>query len=111
MDFIYIDGFLPNDVVKNSGITIKLIGEITKEPNEIIVITQLGRIVFEGYVCHLVYKKRKLGECHKYILDMPNFPKIKIPKDFLVKELNGIKYTMICLEDKNLDYAMANWLW
>lgn len=113
LEFIVIDGFLPNDVVENSGFAVQLIGKLIGEPNEIIVITQLGRTVGTAYVCHLSngYDKRNMGNPCKCILDMPGFPKIKITQDFLIKEMDGIKYTMACMAEKDFDFARANWLY
>lgn len=113
LEFITIDGFLPEDVVENSGIAIQLIGILTGEPDEIVVITQLGRAVGSAYVCHLSngYDKRNMGDPCKCILDMPGFPKIKITQDFLIKEMDGIKYTMACMAEKDFDSARANWLY
>lgn len=113
LEFITIDGFLPKDVVANSGFAVQLIGELTGEADEIVVITQLGRSVGTAYVCHLSngYDKRNMGNPCKCILDMPGFPKIKIAQDFLIKERDNIKYTMACVAEKGFDYARANWLY
>ena len=113
LEFIIIDGFLPEDVVKNSGIAVQLIGKLSGEPNEIVVITQLGRSVGTAYVCHLSngYDKRNIGNPCKCILDVPGFPKIKITQDFLIKERNGVKYTMACMAEKDFDSSRANWLY
>lgn len=113
MKFVIIEGFLPDDVVENSGFAVQLNGEITGDPDEIIVITQLGRTVGAAYVCHLSngYGRRNGGKPCKCVLDLPGFPKLKIEQDFLIKERDGIKYTMACMAEKNFDYARANWLW
>ena len=51
---------LPEDVIFNSG-NVELYGELKGDPNEIIVITQIGRFLRNAYVCHLSdgYESRK----------------------------------------------------
>lgn len=104
---------LPEDVIKNSGVGVELIGEITGAEDEIVVITQLGRFVSTAHVCHLLngYTERNGGSPCKIILDMPGFNKIVVRKDFLIKEFNGIKYTMACLAEKDFVNTAANWLY
>lgn len=117
MNFLNIEKLgLPNDIIENSGIAVNLIGEITGEDDEIIVITQLGRTIGTAYVCHLSegYESRNSINHCKVICDMPNFPKIIIKKymeDVSIKTIDGIKYTMVCMMDKTLHKGSGNWLY
>lgn len=104
---------MPEDVIINSGYEISLNGKLTGDSDEIIVITQLRREVFDGYVCHIShgYTKRNGGNPIDMILDMPGFKKIIIyGPELRVHEFGGIKYTMACLAEKEMDVAFANWL-
>ena len=106
---------LPKDVVENSGMGVQLVGEITGDNDEIIVISQLGRRVGTAYVCHLSngYERRNKNLPCKVICDIPNFPKLVIAshmEHILIREINGTKYTMACLADSELESARANWL-
>lgn len=110
--YLNIHGFLPKDVVTNSGDFIELIGDLTNDPNEIIVITQLGRKVYKAYVCHVSEDDNKKNiKPKKCILDMPNFPKINIAKNSHIKTRENVKYTMACKADKKLIEARTNWLY
>ena len=92
---------LPTDVIENSWDYIPFYGKLTGDPTEIIVITQYKREVFSGTVCHLK------GDT---IFDMPKFNPIKCHNPKTIKEIDGIKYTMACLAEKN-DYPVTNWLY
>ena len=109
---------IPDDVVFNSGgDEVVLNGHIYGDPDEIVVITQLGREVFSGTVCHIShgYETRNGNKRCDMIVDMPGFNKIIIPYDgheeFCIKEFNGIKYTMACLAEKDLSASLVNWMY
>lgn len=104
--FVTISGFLPNDVVDNSGYFIELFGNYTGNKDEIIVITQLGRTVGAAYVCHL-----SSNGYYNCVFDLPDFPTLIIKQNICIQERDGVKYTMACVAEKKNDYAMANWLW
>lgn len=104
--------FLPGDVINNSGSSIPMHGKLMGDSNEIVVITQLNRTVRKAYLCHL---SKKVDECTKEpydcILDMPGFKEITIDQKNCVKNIDGIRYTMACLREKNYTQSRANWLW
>ena len=99
---------LPEDVIKVSGPgMLTLFGEVKDKENEIVVITYRNREVFTAEVRHM---------CRKYEDTKFNFVNhvsgffgtllLKNP----VKEFDGIKYTMACLADKELDIVENSWL-
>lgn len=100
---------MPEDVIKNIGTNvIPLSGEIKDKNNEIIVITQLKRAVYNAHVCHVC---RSFEETkYDYVPDVPGFSGVLLLRNS-VKEFDGIKYTMACLIDKELRVAINNWLY
>lgn len=107
---------LPEDVIKNSGNTISLNGELTGDSDEIVVINQLKRKVYSANVCHLSngYESRESDIPCKVICDIPGFPKMVIKsylEDVCIQTINGVKYTMACLIEKDYDTVRPNWLW
>ena len=102
---------LPDDVIENSGDAIMFMGydKITDDPNEIIVITQFGRMIGTAFLCHLEHPKDP--ECIYEINDIPDYPVMKIKRDWSIKEINGKKYTMVCMDSKDFDYCRPNWLY
>ena len=101
---------LPNDVwFENQFIDLE--GTPTGADDEIVVLSQIGRMVTRAYLCHLSkgYRHRRGDEKIPVVLDYPQLKKLKITKPCLnVHTFNGIKYTMACLADK--EYGNANWL-
>jgi len=110
---IKIEGFLPDDVVENSGPHIPLYGEIKGNPNEIVVITQLKRQVFSANVCHISDKhtEESINDSYEYVLDMPGFKKIKLSSSNCIHEQGGVKFVMACLTEKDHEPALGNWLY
>lgn len=113
---------LPEDVRYNSPDFLMLNGDIKGDDNEIIVITQFKRQVFNATVCHYLIEPAYEGAeefkiFHKVIRDMPGYSPIII-KDknigITVKRIRGVLCTMVCMGD--LDYGikpdshMPNWL-
>lgn len=103
---------LPKDVIENSGSSVNLVGKLTGAEDEIIVLTQFCRTVGTAYVCHLSdgYDSENCDIPCKVISDIPDFPKMII-KDVSIKNINGVRYTMACLADKDFAEAVANWLY
>lgn len=115
MKFLNIKNLnLPKDVIENSGECIELFGELTGNSDEIVVITQLRRTVYNAYVCHVSYDcKTEYLIGHKIINDIPEFPIMIIKgltEDICIKTINGVKYTMVCKADKHEDFTTPNWL-
>ena len=107
---------LPSDVIANSGLGIPLYGELKGDPNEIVVITQLVRRVYEAYVCHMNkgYDRELTGELCIVIEDLPEFENLVVPihmENTLIQTIDGVHYTMACLMEKDYTVARANWLW
>lgn len=111
---------IPADVINNSNYLIPLHGELEDGKN-IIVITRLGRQLFEAHVCTLSYGKASLGIEGKgeylletpYIDDIPGYPTM-IMGDLInisVKTIGGVQYTMVCKDDVDKEYCRPNWLW
>lgn len=102
---------LPDDVVENSGLGISFINndKVTGEQNEIIVITQFGRSVGNAFLCHLESPKDK--ECIYEINDIPGYPVMKVKRDTCIREFGNMKYTMVCVADKDYSYCRPNWLY
>lgn len=106
---------LPDDVIENSGEYIPLIGELTGDESEIIVITQTYRCVEKAYVCHITEGRetpQHITTC-KFIDDIPGFPRmiIRNEMEFVIKTIDNIKFVMACLQDKEYDKARPNWLY
>ena len=94
---------LPEDVTR--PMTINVHGNLTGKSNEIIVLKQLERAVFEdAYVCHITD-----GKYGKGIYDMPNF-------DFIESDSNAImsichfQFTMACTAESKDGVGRMNWL-
>ena len=108
--FLYLgDINIPEDVIENCGVNvIPLLGEIKDKDNEIIVITQLKRAVYNAEVCHVC--KRFQETKYNYVPSLSGFSGALLLKN-PVKEFDGIKYTMVCLADKELDIVENSWLY
>lgn len=96
---------LPRDVNRPDEILIH--GELTGANNEVVVIMQLERSIFEqAYVCH-----KTLDECGaEGIYDLPGF-KFLEPTPFTQKRIDGINFTMACKAESGWHRSRSNWLW
>ena len=100
---------LPNDV--HAPETIDIVGTLSGDDDEIIVIKHLRRELFaEAHVCHLFEGPYGYG-----IYGMPYFRFIKIGNPDNIKKIDGINYTMACIAENifNRDckgFGLANWL-
>lgn len=105
-----ITGLVPMDVIQNSGTEIPLFGTLTGAHNEVIVITQLRRAVYDAWVCHTEQREDKLyhrnAQC---VIDMPGFNEILITNKCRVKD--GKRYIMACLAEKDYNQCRNNWLY
>lgn len=106
---------VPKDVKSDIGRTLELIGELKGTADEIIVITYLGRNVIDAFVCnvHKDYVFPDDDSMESVIYNIPNYPKLVVQKhmwNVAVKEINGIKYTMANLADKDLTAVAVSWL-
>ena len=102
---------MPDDVIfETSSDTIPVKGNLSGDPDEIIVITQFRRRLYSGTVCHL---ERGSGmNFDLYIIrDLPGFKEIRIPQEDWIYEFDGVKYIMACLGEKEADYSLSNWLY
>ena len=96
---------LPRDVNKPDELLIH--GELTGASNEVVVIMQLGRTIFEqAYVCHKIWDKR--GDAGIY--DLPGF-KFLEPTPLTQKCIDGINFTMACKAEAGWHHSCSNWLW
>ena len=102
---------LPIDVKKFSETIIH--GNINGNANEIVVLKQLGREVFEdAFVCHITEGTWGIG-----IYDMQGFHFIKIGNKS-IKEVDSLKFTMVSITEAIMPRsymptraAKSNWLY
>lgn len=102
---------LPKDVIGPFEICIH--GKLTGAYNEVVVVKQLRREIFEdAYVCHVTE-----GPLGKGIYDMPDFQFIKEGTAASIKRRGDINFTMACISESiNLmkpEYSgvsYTNWL-
>ena len=102
---------LPKDV--QAPQTIQIHGKLTGAYNEVVVIEQLRREIFEdAYVCHITD-----GSCGRGIYDMPNFHFIKETSISLIKRIGDTNYTMACKAEAlnyrighSTGFGRTNWL-
>jgi len=102
---------LPKDV--ETPFEIRIHGKITGVYNEVVVVKQLRREIFEdAYVCHVTE-----GPLGRGIYDMPNFHFIKAGSAASFKRRGDINFTMACIAEainwmkgENSGFGLTNWL-
>lgn len=96
---------LPEDVIFNSGTEIPLYGEITGSNDEIIVITQNGRQVFNAYVGKISEDKTGYE-----IFVKPGKPRLKVRSldHIAIHTFDNIRMTMMCTSSA---IDVPNWLY
>ena len=102
---------LPKDVVAPYEIHIH--GKLTGVYNEVVVVKQLRREIFEdAYVCHVTEGPHGRG-----IYDMPNFHFIKAKASTSFNRRGDINFTMACiaeainrLKPEDSGFGLTNWL-
>ena len=102
---------LPKDVVR--PFEIRIHGKLTGAYNEVVVLMQLRREIFEdAYVCHVTEGPHGRG-----IYDMPNFHFIQAKAATAFNRRGDINFTMACIAEainrRNSDvggFGWTNWL-
>ena len=102
---------LPKDVVR--PFEIRIHGRITGAYNEVVVIKQLRREIFEdAYVCHVTEGPHGRG-----IYDMPEFQFIREGSAASINRRGDINFTMACISEainrlrrENSGFGSTNWL-
>ena len=94
---------LPKDVSCPKHINVQ--GNLEGKSNEIIVLKQLRRAVFEdAYVCHITD-----GKYGKGIYDMPNFDFIESDSKAIMS-ICHFQFTMACTAEAKDGVGRMNWL-
>lgn len=94
---------LPEDV--SCPRTINVHGQLTGNSNEVIVLKQLRRAVFEdAYVCHITD-----GKYGKGIYDMPSFEFIESDSKSIIS-ICHFNFTMACTAEAKNGVGRMNWL-
>ena len=102
---------LPKDVVE--PFEIRIHGKLTGAYNEVVVVKQLRRKIFEdAYVCHVTEGPHGRG-----IYDMPEFQFIREGTAASIKRIGDINFTMACISEainwlrlENGGFGFTNWL-
>ena len=102
---------LPKDV--EAPFEIRIHGKIQGDYNEVVVVKQLRRAIFEdAYVCHVTE-----GPLGKGIYDMPNFHFIKEGSAASFRRRGDINFTMACIAEainwmkkETSGFGLTNWL-
>ena len=102
---------LPKDVMGPFEICIH--GKLTGAYNEVVVVKQLRREIFEdAYVCHVTE-----GPHGKGIYDMPNFQFIREGSAASINRRGDINFTMACISEainrlklETSGFGSTNWL-
>lgn len=104
---------MPEDVIASSGVEVPLYGDVTGADDEVIVIEQFKRQLYNAYVCHLDLENDGINAYH-VINDIPEYPKMvfkNLVSTHGLKEIDRHKFTMICKQDAEYEQARPNWLY
>ena len=102
---------LPKDVVE--PFEIRIHGKLTGAYNDVVVVKQLRRKIFEdAYVCHVTEGPHGRG-----IYDMSEFQFIREGTAASIKRIGDINFTMACISEainwlrlENGGFGSTNWL-
>ena len=102
---------LPKDVVR--PFEIRIHGRVTGAYNEVVVLKQLRREIFEdAYVCHVTEGPHGRG-----IYDMPGFQFIREGSAISINRRGDINFTMACVAEainrlvRTSGFSSTNWLY